>query len=163
LAGQFEDQHSCEHCDDKGDCLRAAKCALFSGMLSLAAINRFWLVPSMSKAQAAGGGGSVWEHRLRTHVLAEQTLGLLVLSIVSVLGTIRPGNRPMKAASINGRCETQTTLVRIGRESRVSSAGLPSFLFRPADQRALLETLLATWLVGAGAGRVIRVARRPPG
>jgi putative copper resistance protein D len=70
--------------------LLLAKLALFAGMLSLAAVNRFWLVPSMSKAPAAGGGRSVWEHRLRTHVLAEQTLGLLVLSIVSVLGTVRP-------------------------------------------------------------------------
>jgi putative copper resistance protein D len=70
--------------------LLLAKLALFTGMLSLAAINRFWLVPSMSKARVDGGVGSVWERRLRTHVLAEQTLGLLVLSIVSVLGTIRP-------------------------------------------------------------------------
>ena len=68
--------------------LLLAKLALFAGMLSLAAINRFWLVPSMSKA--ADGGGSIWTGRLRTHVLGEQTLGLLVLSIVSVLGTIRP-------------------------------------------------------------------------
>jgi putative copper resistance protein D len=69
--------------------LLLAKLALFAGMLSLAAVNRFWLVPSMSKARV-DGGGLVWERRLRTHVLAEQTLGLLVLSIVSVLGTIRP-------------------------------------------------------------------------
>jgi len=68
--------------------LLLTKLALFAGMLSLAAINQFWLVPSMSKARVAGV--SVWERRLRTHVLAEQTLGLLVLSIVSVLGTIRP-------------------------------------------------------------------------
>lgn len=65
------------------------KLALFAGMLSLAAINRFWLVPSMSKANA-DGGGSVWKGRLRNQVIAEQSLGLLVLSIVSVLGTIRP-------------------------------------------------------------------------
>lgn len=69
--------------------LLLAKLALFAGMLSLAAINRFWLVPSMSKARV-DGGQSFWERRLRAHVVAEQTLGLLVLSIVSVLGTIRP-------------------------------------------------------------------------
>jgi putative copper resistance protein D len=68
--------------------LLLAKLALFAGMLLLAVVNRFWLVPSMSKARLAGV--SAWERRLRTHVLAEQTLGLLVLSIVSVLGTIRP-------------------------------------------------------------------------
>jgi putative copper resistance protein D len=69
--------------------LLLVKLALFAGMLSLAAINRFWLVPSMSKANA-DEDGSIWKSRLRAHVIGEQTLGLLVLSIVSVLGTIRP-------------------------------------------------------------------------
>jgi len=32
----------------------------------------------------------VWTTRLRNHVLGEQLLGLMVLLIVSVLGTIRP-------------------------------------------------------------------------
>lgn len=70
--------------------LLLAKLALFAGMLLLAVINRFWLVPSMSKARAQGGGSSFWTDRLRTHVLGEQFLGLVVLMIVSVLGTIRP-------------------------------------------------------------------------
>jgi len=69
--------------------LLLAKLALFAGMLSLAAINRIWLVPSMNNTNA-DGCGSIWKSRLRTHVLAEQALGLLVLLIVSVLGTIRP-------------------------------------------------------------------------
>ena len=69
--------------------LLLAKLVLFAGMISLAAINRFWLVPSMSKANA-DGGGSIWKGRLRAHVIGEQALGLLILTIVSVLGTIRP-------------------------------------------------------------------------
>lgn len=67
--------------------LLLVKLALFLGMLSLAAINRFWLVPSMSNAMA---DKSIWKGRLRAHVFSEQALGLLVLSIVSVLGTIGP-------------------------------------------------------------------------
>jgi putative copper resistance protein D len=70
--------------------LLIAKLVLFAGMLLLAVINRFWLVPSMSKARLDGGGSSIWTGRLRSHVLGEQCLGLLVLLIVSVLGTIRP-------------------------------------------------------------------------
>jgi putative copper resistance protein D len=70
--------------------LLLAKLVLFAGMLLLAVINRFWLVPSMSKALAQDGGSSFWTVRLRTHVLGEQFLGLMVLMIVSVLGTIRP-------------------------------------------------------------------------
>ena len=70
--------------------LLLAKLALFAGMLLLAVINRFWLVPSMSKARAHRAGSSFWTGRLRTHVLGEQFLGLAVPMIVSVLGTIRP-------------------------------------------------------------------------
>lgn len=68
-----------------------AKLAFFAGMLALAAANRFWLVPAL-EASARGGAGSshVWRSKLRTHVLSEQGLGLLVLLSVSILGTIRP-------------------------------------------------------------------------
>jgi putative copper resistance protein D len=70
--------------------LLLAKLVLFAGMLLLAVINRFWLVPSMSKARAGDGTSSVWTGRLRNHVLGEQFLGFMVLVIVSVLGTMRP-------------------------------------------------------------------------
>lgn len=69
--------------------LLLVKLVCFAGMLSLAAINRFWLVPSMSRANA-DVGRSALIGRLRNHVIIEQSLGLLILSIVSVLGTIRP-------------------------------------------------------------------------
>jgi putative copper resistance protein D len=69
----------------------AAKLAFFGGMLSLATANRFWLIPAMEAAGAAGPRGTDWwRRRLRTHVLGEQALGLLVLLSVSILGTIRP-------------------------------------------------------------------------
>jgi putative copper resistance protein D len=67
------------------------KLLLFGGMLALAALNRLWLVPSMIKARAEDSNGfASWTGRLRSHVLGEQLLGLMVLLIVSVLGTIRP-------------------------------------------------------------------------
>jgi putative copper resistance protein D len=66
-----------------------AKLVLFAGMLVLASINRFWLVPSIAKAYA-DGSLSIWLGRLRNVVLGEQLLGLAVLLIVSVLGTLRP-------------------------------------------------------------------------
>jgi putative copper resistance protein D len=67
-----------------------AKLVMFAGMLLLALMNRFWLVPSMNRARADGAGLSVWTGRLRNHVLGEHFLGLAILLVVSVLGTMRP-------------------------------------------------------------------------
>jgi copper resistance protein D len=67
------------------------KLGLFAAMLVLAAANRFWLVPSMIETRAvASGEPSVWPGRLRTHVLGEQFLGLMILLAVGFLGTMRP-------------------------------------------------------------------------
>ena len=67
--------------------LLLAKLVLFAGMLGLAIVNRFWLVPALTK----GASESVISaERLRRHVLAEQAIGFLVISIVSVLGTMEP-------------------------------------------------------------------------
>jgi copper resistance protein D len=71
--------------------LLIVKLALFAGMLALAVSNRFWLIPSLTKARTDDRNGSTaWTARLRNHVLGEQFLGLTVLLIVSVLGTMRP-------------------------------------------------------------------------
>ena len=67
-----------------------AKIIVFSGMLLLAATNRFWIVPGVSAAASANEGRQML-HRLRWHVLAEQMLGVIVVLIVSVLGTMQPG------------------------------------------------------------------------
>jgi putative copper resistance protein D len=58
------------------------KLAAFAGMLVLAALNRFVLVPRM----AAGGGTG----RLRRQILGEQALSLVVLAVVAAIGTIDP-------------------------------------------------------------------------
>jgi copper resistance protein D len=73
--------------------LLIVKLVLFAGMLALAVLNRFWIVPSLTKAAAATddpNGSTAWTARLRNHVLGEQFLGLMVLLVVSVLGTMRP-------------------------------------------------------------------------
>jgi putative copper resistance protein D len=68
-----------------------AKLAFFAGMLVLAAANRFWLVPALEAAGPGGANaGEAWKRKLRTHVLSEQVLGLLVLLCVSIIGMIRP-------------------------------------------------------------------------
>jgi copper resistance protein D len=67
------------------------KLVLFAGMLALAISNRFWIVPSLAEARRNDLSVSTrWAARLRNHVLGEQLLGLMVLLIVSVLGTMRP-------------------------------------------------------------------------
>jgi putative copper resistance protein D len=66
------------------------KLAMFVAMLALAAANRFWLVPAMSETRTDSGGSAAWSGRLRSHVLGEQFLGLMILLAVGVLGTMRP-------------------------------------------------------------------------
>jgi putative copper resistance protein D len=71
--------------------LLLVKLVLFAGMLALAVSNRFWIVPSLTKARTNDRNGSTARTAtLRHHVLGEQFLGLMVLLIVSVLGTMRP-------------------------------------------------------------------------
>jgi putative copper resistance protein D len=65
------------------------KLGLLALMLCLAAANRFWLIPALAKAPTASESGLVLA-RLRRHILAEQILGILVVGIVSLLGTLSP-------------------------------------------------------------------------
>jgi putative copper resistance protein D len=65
------------------------KLMLFAGMVALAAANRLWLVPLMSSFSNTLDA-TVYLHRLRNHVFGEQALGVMVLLIVSILGTMRP-------------------------------------------------------------------------
>ncbi len=63
------------------------KLCLFIGMLILAMVNRFWLVPTLINDDRNSSPSIM---RLRRNVLSEQVLGALVLLIVSILGTIEP-------------------------------------------------------------------------
>jgi len=72
--------------------LLAAKVALFGLMALLASVNRFWITPQLDRAPSASTG--VWLRRLRWHVVAEQGLGIVVLAVVSVLGTLQPTISP---------------------------------------------------------------------
>jgi copper resistance protein D len=69
-----------------------AKLVLFVGMLALAVVNRFWLVPaiSSSRPRATVDSSPVWLRRLHIHVLGEQLLGAMILVVVSFLGTMQP-------------------------------------------------------------------------
>jgi putative copper resistance protein D len=64
------------------------KLALFGGMLALAAANRFWLVPAMSRGQTDATA------RLRKHVFGELFLGWAILLAVSMLGMMQPAGGP---------------------------------------------------------------------
>ena len=67
------------------DQILVMKLALFALMLLLAALNRFWLVPAI-----AGPAAKKTLVRLRQHVIGEQLLGVLIIALVSVLGTLAP-------------------------------------------------------------------------
>ena len=65
----------------------SSQIALFLVMALLAA-NRFWTTPKLDNIDTANS--SRWRKRLVLHVTAEQILGLAVLALVSVLGTLQP-------------------------------------------------------------------------
>ena len=65
------------------------KLCLFIGMLTLAASNRFWLVPAL-RTKNQNARLLQPRNRLRRHVLGEQMLGVFIILIVSALGTMEP-------------------------------------------------------------------------
>jgi putative copper resistance protein D len=70
--------------------LLVVKVILFAGMLGLATLNRFFLVPSLIKANETGEPTTDVLMRLRRHILGEQALGILVILMVSAIGTMEP-------------------------------------------------------------------------
>ncbi len=64
------------------------KLGLFVFMLSLACVNRFWLVPGLSAETVHGNAALLY--RLRLHVLGEQLLGIAIITLVGILGTLSP-------------------------------------------------------------------------
>jgi copper resistance protein D len=69
--------------------LLLAKLAMVAGMAGLAFLNRFQISPRLY-VPASTETAAPWLARLRRNVLLEQTLGLLVLAVVSALGTLEP-------------------------------------------------------------------------
>jgi putative copper resistance protein D len=69
--------------------LLIVKVCLFGGMLAFAALNRFWLVPSLIRENKLRGPAAGL-FKLRGHILGEQALGLLIILIVSAIGTMEP-------------------------------------------------------------------------
>jgi putative copper resistance protein D len=69
--------------------LLIVKLFLFAGMLALAALNRFIIVPRLTKANEVGEH-AVAMVKLRRHILGEQALGLFIILVVSALGTMEP-------------------------------------------------------------------------
>lgn len=74
------------------------KLCLFAAMLTLAALNRFWLVPRLGRDKDRSRPGLV---RLCGHIVGEQALGIGIIWIVSALGTMDPAiNFAMAGAAI---------------------------------------------------------------
>ena len=72
--------------------LLIVKLVLFGGMLGLAGVNRFLIVPKLIKANVGHQSGGLAS--LRRHIAGEQALGLAIILIVSVLGTMQPAVTP---------------------------------------------------------------------
>ena len=70
--------------------LLLVKLGLLCGMLALAALNRFYLVPALVKAKENREPLTSSLRRLRRSVIGEQVLGLVIVLIVGYLGTMQP-------------------------------------------------------------------------
>ena len=68
--------------------LLVLKLALFGAMAALAGANRFWITPRLRASDA--GSVEPWLKRIRQHVAIELVLGVLVVAVVSLLGTLEP-------------------------------------------------------------------------
>jgi putative copper resistance protein D len=69
--------------------LLLVKICLFGAMIAVAGLNRFWLVPRLA-GEIANGQSPVTLDALRRSIFSEQALGVLVIAIVSLLGTMQP-------------------------------------------------------------------------
>jgi putative copper resistance protein D len=70
--------------------LLVLKIALFLAMLSLAAVNRLRLTPVLrQKPSASAAAGAL--RRIRANTLLEAALGIAVVAVVGLLGTLSPG------------------------------------------------------------------------
>jgi putative copper resistance protein D len=67
-----------------------AKLVLFAAMLALAAANRYRLVPRLNAALAQTGPHEESVSLLRRNIALETGLALLVLAVVSLMGTLEP-------------------------------------------------------------------------
>jgi copper resistance protein D len=63
---------------------------LLVGMLALAALNRFRIVPSLLACREGTRSAASPLLRLQWNVIGEQVLGLGVISVVAYLGTMQP-------------------------------------------------------------------------
>lgn len=75
------------------------KLAAFSAMILLAAANRFWLMPILAR-DALERSEAFYLRRLRLHVVGEQILGVLILWLVSMLGTMEPAINSLAAVPL---------------------------------------------------------------
>jgi putative copper resistance protein D len=72
--------------------LLCIKLGAFLGMVGLAGVNRYRLVPALTGEPL---GRPTALARLRHHIYTEQALGVAVLLIVAVIGTMQPAQAPM--------------------------------------------------------------------
>jgi len=70
--------------------LLLVKVCLLAGMLALAAHNRFRLVPALQRSKARCLPADSLLQALRRNVIGEQILGLAIVLIVALLGTLPP-------------------------------------------------------------------------
>jgi putative copper resistance protein D len=72
--------------------LLLVKLALFTGMLGFASVNRFLIVPALFNSEFDGRSAGL--AKLRRHLVGEQALGILIILIVSALGSMQPAINP---------------------------------------------------------------------
>lgn len=128
--------------------LLSIKLALLAAMLVLAAVNRFRLTPALPAAKAC--------RRLIRNIWTETALGLGVIALVAILGTLPPGGH---AHVSNSLIPDEAAFVHIhGLTAMADVTVVPGRRGRPT-----LTIRLAREDFSAFPARDVRVALYPPG
>jgi len=101
---------------DYGRCL-LLKLGLVGVMIGVASVNRIRLVPRLPSARVALGSDPAWKtvRELQRNTAIEVGLGLLILGVVGVLGTLPPALHPHIHAGSRGTVDQSYVFVRIER------------------------------------------------
>jgi copper resistance protein D len=87
------------------------KLGLFVVTIGVASVNHICLVPRLSSARATLGSDPAWKtiHELQRNTAIEVGLGVLILGVVGLLGTLPPAAHPhVHASSREGPCTRAT-------------------------------------------------------
>jgi putative copper export protein/mono/diheme cytochrome c family protein/peroxiredoxin len=133
------------------------KLLLFAILLVVAAVNLCVIKPRLNAACATGAGGPGLVGRLRRQVLAEATIGGVILAVVAVLGITTPGRHDVVSWPLSFRFAWDATRTLPGVQTRVAVGSQIAVLGLVAVLLAVIVQRRGRALVATGGALAIGV------